>query len=211
MDGRRLARVSSFAASLPQREPDAWRSAVEHRFVRAIADGSLQRESFDRWIRQDRLFVRGLRRVIGRLHDRAPDDDRIGLQSGLAALDPELELFDSYAAERGIDLLAPPSDECAAYLAFLGECVGAGYLEGLVAYYGCERAYLEAWSGIGRSDEYADWVANWTSAPFRAYVDWLGERVDAIAVGLDEPRQSALAKTFGETVRHEVAFWDSCL
>jgi thiaminase len=84
----------------------------------------------------------------------------------------------------------------------------------LVAYYGCERVYLEAWTSVrdraGADGRYADWVANWSSAGFRAYVDWLGERLDAAVAGLDLQVTREAADVFGEAVRFEIDFWDSC-
>lgn len=208
---RDLAGVN-FAASLPS--GDGWRAAVEHPFVDAIANGSLARERFDRWIQQDHLFVRGLARFVRRLVELAPETDREGLESGLAALDPELELFRAYAARRGVDLAALPVDACSRYLAFLRNAAERGYADGLVVYYGCERAYLEAWTRVreraGTAGPYGDWIGNWTSEGFRAYVGWLGERLDAIAIGADEATLNRWRDAFARTVEMEVDFWDAC-
>lgn len=204
-----------FAASLPSCCPDEWHAAVAHPFVLAAGDGSLQPSRFHRWIQQDRLFVIGLRAVVRRLLATAPATDHGGLVAGLAALDPELELFTTYAEREGIELHVPPMPECVSYLAFLDDVASEGYVEGLTAYYGCERAYLEAWTTVRERSRvggpYGEWIGNWTSEPFRAYVDWLGERLDAIAIGLPDERLDGLRTTFAKTVRHEVEFWTAAI
>jgi thiaminase/transcriptional activator TenA len=202
------------SASLADACPDEWARAISHPFVQAAADGTLPAERFHRWIRQDRLFVVALRGFIRSLSQRAPSDDRAGLEAGLAALEPELELFSAYAARERIDLHEAPAPECAAYLDFLNSTLARGYVHALAAYYACERAYLEAWTTVRATaapdGAYAEWIGNWTSEAFGAYVGWLAERLDAIAIGLSDDDIARLRDTFRETVRHEVAFWDAC-
>jgi thiaminase/transcriptional activator TenA len=189
-------------------DEDLWRAAVEHPFVLAVGDGSLSKTRFETWLQQDHHFVVGLRGFIRQLVAWAPETDRDGLHSGLAALEPELELF----RRSGVDLTVPPVLECTEYLAFLQECAGRGYTDGLAAYYACERSYLDAWSHVRERGgaAYRRWIDNWTSEPFEAYVVWLGERLEAIAIGLDESKTGALTAVMNDTVRHEIAFWDAC-
>lgn len=211
MERRELAGVG-FSGSLPARHADDWGRATGHPFIVAAGDGTLPAERFHVWVRQDRHFVMGLRGFVGRLLEGAPGEDRDGLRSGLAALDPELELFSAYALREGVDLLGPPFAVCTNYLSFLTDCASRGYADGLTAYYACERAYLDAWSTVKEAAAgYREWVENWTSDAFRAYVDWLGERIDAIAIGLDDDRLEKLSSIFGQVVRYETEFWDACL
>jgi thiaminase len=183
--------------------------------VHQVADGSLPASAFHVWIQQDHRFVEGLARFLPELMRTAPSDDVGGLESGLAALDPELELFHQYAEREGIRLDFSALPVCDEYVGFLRSCAHNGYVRGLVAYYACERSYLEAWTIVrdrsGVLGAYADWIANWTSEPFRAYVDWLGSRVDEQAVGLDEETKDELRAIFRRTVEFEIAFWDACL
>lgn len=204
----------SFAARLPESAPQAWAAARGHPFVDAMAAGVLPEDAFARWIGQDRLFVRGLRRWLDGLIAAAPETDREGLSAGRAALEPELALFDDYARRSGVELEAAPNDACRAYLRFLDVSLRAGYPSALTAYYGCEVAYLEAWTAVrdraAAGGRYADWIANWSSDGFRAYVGWLGDRLDAIAIGLSDAELDGLRGVFASTVELEVAFWDAC-
>jgi len=204
-----------FAGTLPESCADTWRKAVDHPFVRAVADGSLPAARFHTWIRQDRHFVEALARFVRALTTLAPTDDVAGLESGLAALGPELDLFASYAEHERIRLDVPALTVCHEYVGFLLQRLDDGYPHALTAYYACERSYLDAWTSVRRSGgaagPYTDWIANWTSEPFAAYVSWLGSRVDEQAFGADERTKRALRDVFRRTVRFEIAFWDACL
>jgi thiaminase/transcriptional activator TenA len=193
---------------------DTWAKAIGHPFVQQVADGSLPAASFHIWIQQDKRFVEGLTRFVAELIAIAPNDDVSGLESGLAALDPELELFRDYAEREGIrlDVVALPA--CDDYVEFLHACADDGYTHGLTAYYACERAYLDAWATVrdssGLHAPYADWIANWTSEPFRVYVSWLGSRLDEQALGRSDPIDDDLREIFRRAVGFEIAFWDAC-
>ena len=210
----RIETVRSFAESLPPSCADAWAKASKHPFVRATADGSLPRERFAVWIQQDNRFVEGLERFVRELISVAPPEDVSGLESGLAALGPELDLFRDFARRESISLQVTPSDTCRAYVDWLRANVAAGYAHALTAYYACERSYFEAWTNVrhhglpgGRYDE---WITNWTSEPFRTYVEWLGSRLDEQAVALPDEAQQALRDVFRHAVELEIAFWDTC-
>jgi thiaminase/transcriptional activator TenA len=203
----------SFAEALPSTCGDRWSRAARHPFVEAVADGTLPEASFDVWIQQDHAFVTGLEWFVRELISAAPAEHRAGLEGGLAALEPELQLFRDHAARRGITLDVTPSDICAGYLEFLRGSFDRSYAHALVAYYGCERVYLEAWTSVReRADggRYDDWVRNWSSAAFRGYVDLLGGFVDAAVAASDPPIEEGATKVFADVVDFEIAFWDTC-
>src|SRR5207247_1521456 len=67
----------------------------------AAADGSLPSATFDRWLTEDYFFVLSFRAFLQALHEIAPDDNaRDVLAGGLAALAPELAMFEREAAAR---------------------------------------------------------------------------------------------------------------
>lgn len=216
MDGRTLARVEpirSFAQTLPDSCAETWSRAVEHPFVRATAGGTLPRSRFHVWIQQDARFVQQLARFVAGLIAMAPESDVAGLQSGLAALDPELALFGDFAQRESIRLDVPPLPACDEYVAFLRSSLD-DYAHAFTAYYACERSYLDAWTNVrrlsGLTEPYAEWVTNWTSEQFAAYVDWLGSRVDEHAFAASDETKAQQRRVFARTVEFEVAFWDAC-
>lgn len=204
----------SFAGSLPDTIPDVWKRATDNPFVRAVADGTIPAEAFHEWIRQDFLFVVGLTAFVRDLATTAPREDRAGLAGALASLELELERFREHAQREAIELGADTVAACSDYLGFLDDCRLRGYPAALTAYYGCERAYLESWSGVrteaSLAGRYGDWIDNWSSAEFRSFVEWLGERLDAATASISGSGRDELRSVFGQTVSHEIAFWDAC-
>jgi thiaminase/transcriptional activator TenA len=169
--------------------------------------GTLPRSAFDRWLVEDYYFVRSFRAYLTELTAIAPDAQaREVLAGGLAALVPELELFETAAAERGLDLDAEPSLLNLGYSSYLTASVRAGWPVGITVLYAVEKAYYDAWASVrdttGPDTQYAGFIANWSSPEFAAYVDQLGELVDRLELTAD------LMTAFDRVVRFELAFWD---
>lgn len=201
----------SAARRLLEANADLWPAITAHPFVTAAADGSLPQAAFNRWILQDHFFVVGFRRYLGRMLELAPDEPaRDLLAGGLAALTPELELFRSSAAERGLDLDAEPGPTTLGYTAFVQASPADGFLVGLAVLYGAERAYLDAWTAVREHAEsaspYWHFIDNWSSAAFRGYVDRIAATLDRLA-GQDPGARASLA--FRRVVRFELRFWDA--
>ena len=179
-----------------------------------MADGTVTPKAFARWIGQDFLFVLGLVPFVRSVAAAAPIDDAPGYDGAIAALENELELFRGYARGEGIDLGAEPVAACSEYLAFLDDTVARSYELALTAYYGCERAYLESWSRVRTPDSlagpYGKWIDNWSSASFRSFVEWLGERLDHATRKFDAAGRQELNDMFARTVSYEISFWDAC-
>jgi thiaminase len=184
-----------------------WNRILDHPFVQRTSDGSLPRATFDRWLTEDHFFVLSFRAFLEALAAAAPDDlAREVLAGGLAALVPELELFENEAAGRGLDLTAEPSLLNLGYSSYLLASVAEGWPVGITVLYAVEKAYYDAWASVrdstGPDTPYAGFIANWSSPEFSGYVDQLGALVDR------EQLTDAMSRGFDRVVRFELAFWD---
>jgi thiaminase len=185
----------------------AWKLILDHPFVAQTSAGTLPRSAFDRWLIEDSYFVRSFRAFLTDLTAIAPDDEaREVLAGGLAALVPELELFETAAAERELDLGTEPSLLNLGYSSYLTASVRDGWPVGITVLYAVEKAYYDAWASVrdttGPATQYAGFIANWSSPAFAAYVDKLGALVDREELTAD------LVTAFDRVVRFEQAFWD---
>lgn len=185
----------------------AWKLILGHPFVAQTSAGTLPQNAFDSWLTEDHYFVRSFRAFLTSLIQLAPDDQaREVLAGGLAALVPELELFETAAAERGLDLSAEPSLLNLGYSSYLTASVDEGWPVGITVLYAVEKAYYDAWASVrdttGPDTQYAGFIANWSSPAFAAYVDQLGVLVDR------EDLTPSLTRAFDRVVRFELAFWD---
>ena len=196
------------SAALLDTHRDLWARITTHPFVVATGDGTLPDAAFARWLVEDHWFVVGFRRFLARLVELAPDEvARDLLAGGLAALQPELDLFRSEAGERRIDLDTEPSPTTLGYTSYLLAAPADGWPVALVALYGAEKAYVDAWSAVrdrgGPGSRYQAFVDNWSSPGFHEWVDGLAGLVDAV------PLDDAALRTFRRVVRFELRFWDA--
>lgn len=204
----------AFHEQLLERARPVWDAMLAHPFLATVADGSIPDERFGNWLRQDYLFAQEAVPFLALLLARAPLAHRSRLVQAMGALEAELELFGRMAGERGISLAGlEPSPTCHAYVQFLhATAYGRPYPEAFTVLYGAERAYLDSWSRVramqrapGRWQAFID---NWTSDPFRGYVEWLGTAVDGLAAGAPAAGREAMTALFVTTARYEVRFWD---
>ncbi len=113
--------MTSTAEQLVAGESALWQQCLTHPFVLATADDALPAGAFDRWLLADHEFVIQFRRFLAGLIPLAPTEPaRDVLCGGITALTPELGLFRTQLAERG---LSPdhyePDTVCVGYTAYL--------------------------------------------------------------------------------------------
>ncbi|MGC4937380.1 transcriptional regulator [Kribbella sp. DT2] len=188
-------------------QASAWRRILDHPFVAETSAGSLPAATFNRWLAEDHFFVRSFQVYLAELSAIAPDDQaREVLAGGIAALVPELALFEKAAAERGLDLTAEPSLLNVGYSSYLLGTVREGWPVAITVLYAVEKAYYAAWASVrdttGPDTPYAGFIANWSSPEFSAYVDQLAALVDR------ETPTPSMELGFDRVVRFELAFWD---
>jgi thiaminase/transcriptional activator TenA len=207
--------MTGFSERLVEANRPVWEAMAAHPFVLGLADGSLPDEALRAWLQQDRLFVLRERRVLAalRAHDPPPRLDRLlgGLDEGLLA---EADTFAGAAAARGVPIEVEPWPVCLGYTSYLLCCAHDGVLEGLTGLYAAERAYLDTWTAVAArspaGSPYRDWIDNWTSEPFRAFVGDLGRELDELAGSPSPAVAERLGRVFTGAVRFELAFWEMC-
>jgi thiaminase len=205
--------AESFSERLVGANQPAWQAMARHPFVLGLAGGTLPDAAWRAWVQQDRVFVLEERRFAGalRAHGLPPALDRLCDQLD-EALTREAAAFAAEAQRLGFAADAQPWPVCLGYTAYLLEAARDGLLEGLVALFGVERAYLDTWTAVRASSppgsRYHAWVENWTSEEFRAFVREVGRQLDELA-GAPPPALAARLQTrFARVARFELAFWE---
>jgi thiaminase len=192
-----------------------WWALPRHPLVTGLADGSIRDDALRAWVQQDRLFVLAERRVVAamRAHGLTPELDRLlaGLDDSLVA---EARMFATFAIDRGWPVETDPWPVCLGYTSFLLSAARDGLLDGLVALYGAERAYLDTWTAVAAlsppDSPYRDWIENWSGQGFREFVVALGAELDALAGDPPPALIGRLLRVFTDAARFELAFWDMC-
>lgn len=181
---------------------DLWTAATRHPFLDAVRDGTISDAAFDKWLRQDALFVADLLIFQARLLARAPRAAQQVLVGGCAALVAELDWFEEQAVRRDIDLDAAPLPATLAYRELLQRLDDEPYAAAITALWVIERVYLLGWTSAAPAAAPLDeFVEHWTTPDFAGYVEELG----ALASPGEHEKQVDAVLTL------EVAFWDMAL
>ena len=212
----------AFTDELYEAARHIWDAQVEHPFVAGIADGTLDRAVFERWVRQDYLYLVEFSRVFAWAAARA---DRLESMSWYAAaldltLNTEMALHRQYAERFGIareeleaERMRPTTR---AYTDFLVRTAADGDMADLVAaLLPCAWGYVYIAGRLAASERpsdqrYADWIDQYASREFREAADWLRSEMDRLADGASPEKRTRLKDLFMLSSRYEWQFWEMC-
>jgi thiaminase len=186
---------------------EEWTRALEHPLITRTADGTIDDAVFDRWIVMNTQFLRTYRRFFIVMGTLAPDTrSSTVMVKGLQATDYEIEEYEEYAEQRGIDLVYEPSAQSMDYSSFVMATAAQGWSRGLVATFGIEALYYDAWVWVRRrvTPDHRHWrfIDLWSNDYQRRYVRDLSGLVDAV------PVTTELERIFRSVTRLERASWD---
>ncbi len=188
------------------------REALNHQFVRGVADGSLPLESFQSYVAQDAFFLESFARAyalaLARCEDQQGMRDFAQLISGVIE---ELELHEGYAGRWGVSLEGvEPVEATLAYTDFLLAIASLGGVgETCAAMTPCMRLYAFLGQslteeGIGEDNPYSEWVGTYTDPGFEALAAKLEALLDRYAS--DTP---AVRSVYRRAMALEVGFFEA--
>jgi len=204
----------SFSQQQLERIAPLWDRMLSHPFLLETRDGTIARETFATWMRQDYLFVEAAIPFIAALIPRAPRAHWEPHANVIAMLVKELELFRERAEATGVDMQdIEPSFTNHAYIQFL---IAAGYRESYAAaytvLYAAEKAYHDSWkvvrAGLSEDSPWWPFVDNWSGEAFAGYVDYLETELDRLAEEVGDAERERMAELFELTTKYEIAFWE---
>lgn len=201
----------------------AWRDYTRHAFVEGLRDGSLSKQAFLHYLRQDYVFLihfsRAWALAVAKSDTHAEMLTAVGTVNALVA--EEMQLHIGICEEAGI-----PQDELSATaeraenLAYTRYVLEAGYsgdlLDLLAALAPCVMGYGEIGSRLAAeatSDTYADWINTYAGDDYQGACTAVGEMLEnALVHRLGEnyqasPRWDRLCRTFRTATELEVSFW----
>ncbi|MBV0933818.1 thiaminase II [Marinobacterium weihaiense] len=200
---------------------DDWNAYIQHDFVRQLGQGTLAKECFQHYLKQDYLFLIQFSRAWGLAVFKSEDLTSMRYaQSGLnAMLDTEISLHVDYCRDWGISeeqLLALP--EASATVAYTRYVLDAGFAGDLldlhVALAPCIIGYAEIANWLAAQPDtvregspYAPWIEMYLSDEYQQAANTERELLDTLGQGLPPARLEALAKRFRTATRMEVSFW----
>lgn len=198
----------SLAQQLWDENADLAAAALQHPFVRGLADGTLPRDVFAGYVAQDAFFLQSFARAYALALAHSPDRAALDAFADLlAGVRQELHLHASYAQRLGIDL--PGVTPAAATLAYTDFLLATASLGGVgltcAAMTPCMRlyAYLGQSLSAGAAARYAEWVTTYADPAFEKLVATLERLLDAHDDG------DPVRATYRRAMQLEVAFFDA--
>jgi thiaminase/transcriptional activator TenA len=214
---------SMFCDRLREAARTIWERQLEHPFLRALCDGSLPRDVFSFYIRQDARFLDELAKTFAYAVTKTSRQDEMQ-QFGerlLHTLAVEKVLHQEYARRFGLTIeemaRTPMAPTNYAYTRHLLYVAATGTLAALItAILPCAWIYAEvglhfsvALGGPPNADHpYCDWIDTYASPEFQEVGAWLRATLEERAAGMSESELEALVAIFQTSSRYEYMFWD---
>jgi thiaminase/transcriptional activator TenA len=211
---------SSFSQELRATADPIWQAQHDHPFVQQIGQGSVDVESFKRWVRQDYLFLIEYCRLLALAAARAPGLGTLRHFAQLlqATAVTEMDLHRTFATEFDITNAELEAEEMSpvtrAYTDFLLRTAALGdFGELAAALLPCMWGFNEiglrlAARGRPVDPRYARWIDAYSDPDFTRLATWCRQLVDELAADAGPGPRSRMRQAFLISSRYELLFWD---
>ncbi len=215
-------RPAAFCERLRLAALPIWERQMAHPFVQGLGDGSLPREVFEFYIRQDAIFLDELTKTFAYATTKTSDPDemqRFG-ELLLNTLAVEKALHQQYGARFGLSVeqmrATPMAPTNYAYTRHLLYIAATGSLAALLtSILPCAWIYAQVGAhfsqvlggDLGAEHPYGDWIGTYSSPAFEEVGAWLRERLNHHAAALPEHALQDLEQIFLTSSRYELMFW----
>lgn len=211
---------ASFSREMRQKADPLWRAIFGHPFVRGIGDGSLSRDRFEFYLKQDYAYLIDFSRVFALASAKSPDLKEMSAFAALlhATLNTEMELHRKICADFGISAEELAGTRKAmitsAYTGLLVRTCHEGDLSDILAVLlPCACGYAEigqrlASQGLPEIPHYRDWIRTYSSREFVDFADWLNEKMDEQANDASGRRKAGWYELYESSARFEYLFFD---
>ncbi|WP_226531768.1 bifunctional hydroxymethylpyrimidine kinase/phosphomethylpyrimidine kinase [Microbacterium paraoxydans] len=193
-------------------------------FIRALADGTLERGPFLSYLAQDALYLREYARVLAEAARRAPtsDEQAFWAESARGSIVGELELHASWLTPaQGVSaatFAADPGPATVAYLDHLrAVAFGGDYAEILAAVLPCFWLYTDLGRRLHAGEfgeyahdpqhPYASWLSTYADPAFEEATRTAIAYATEAAANADDATRARMRRAFEVSSAHELAFF----
>lgn len=180
-------------------------------FIKQLSDGTLDKNVFERYIRQDSLYINIYSKVLAHIASRLPETEMTEAFLGFA--------LEGTAAERSLHSrfiearIEGMSPACRFYTALLQAQAQASVEVEAAAVLPCFWIYLkvglEIASKASSTNPYHEWISMYSQADFVKSTEKAIRICDALAENADEDTRKKMIEIFVECTRLEWLFWHS--
>ena len=213
-------KTEGFYAEIRRNTEPLWKVILDHPFVQGIGDGTLARERFEFYLKQDYVYLIDFSRVFGLAAVKSTTLSDMEFFATLmnATLNSEMELHRRTCAAFGIPREALEGTRKAmitsAYTDYLVRtCLEGDLADILAVLVPCACGYAEIAKtlkakGLPANAFYMDWIETYSSVEFVKFADQLIERLDAHAEGAPERLKERWCRLYELSTRYEYLFFD---
>ena len=197
-----------------------WQAVFKHPFVSGIGDGSLSRDRYEFFLKQDYIYLIDFSRVFALAVSKARKLGDMGYFAEIlhGILNMEMELHRKTCNSFGIknDELetTEPAFITSAYTNLLVRSCHEGSLANIVAVLlPCVAGYAEIGQrlknkGLLEDKFYQDWINTYTSKEFESWTNWLIEKMNLLAENSSEQDRKSWFNLYISSTRFEFLFFD---
>jgi thiaminase/transcriptional activator TenA len=210
----------TFYGEMREKNDPLWEAIFDHPFVKGIGDGTLSRDRFEFYLKQDYVYLIDFSRVFALACAKSPTLPDMGAFASLlhVTLNTEMELHRKTCAAFGIAerelAMTVKAPVTSAYTDLLVRTAYEGGLPDILAVLlPCACGYVEIGKrleseGLPEDRFYRDWIDTYSSAEFREFADWLIGRMNELAAGATAERKEQWHRLYESSARHEYLFFD---
>ena len=181
-------------------------------FIKELAEGTLDREIFNRYIRQDSLYIKEYSRVLAHIASRLEDVNDMEAFIGFAGdgVLMEKELHGMYVSDEAVEM----SPTCLFYTSFLKSQAMEPVEVAAAAVLPCFWIYLAVGKYIlsiakMEGNPYADWIRTYSDAGFEVSTEKAIAICDRLAAGVTNGVRERMTDAYVKAARMEWMFWDA--
>ncbi len=208
-----------FADQLWQSTLPVYDEILRHPFIEELTKGSLSRERFVFYMKQDALYLQDFSRALALTGSRLPDLDAAQSFMGFAhgVFSVERQLHETYFRDYGVSLNVDRAPACFAYTQFLlATATTETHNVAAAALLPCFWIYREVGNTIVsraaedlQSNPYARWIETYSGEGFDESVRRAIDIVEALGQGASSDEKQSMQQAFEKSARLEWMFWDS--
>lgn len=212
--------MPGFSAELEKSCDALWDAILHHPFVAGIGDGSLTRDKYEYYLKQDYVYLIDFSRVFALAAAKARHLDEMSYFAKLLdlTLNTEMDLHRRICAGFGITAKELEETEPAlvtlAYTSFLAKTCYEEPLTGIIAVLlPCAWGYafigqsLKA-KGLPQPQHYRDWIETYASEEFGNWANWLKTKMDQYAAGATTQQKVHWQNLYEMSARFELLFFE---
>ncbi|MFQ5752888.1 MAG: thiaminase II [bacterium] len=212
--------MASFSEIMQKKAEPVWQAILRHPFVTGIGKGTLARDRFAFYLKQDYLYLIDFSRIIALASAKAQKLADMGYFAKLLdmTLNTEMDLHRRTCAQFRITAEelenTQPALVTLAYTSFLVKSCYEELLPGIIAVLlPCAWGYadialqLQA-KGVPETPHYRDWIETYASAEFVGWAHWLKEKMDNFAIGASNDDKEHWYHLYLQSTRFELLFFE---